>query len=340
MPREPRAIERTENRRSSRRVFLIALGASVLAAPLAVFAQQKVSRVGYLANAADRAKDITFDAFVAGLRELGWIEGKNLDIRYRGSGGREELFPKLAAEFVREGVDVIVTTGSASTRAAQAATHIIPIVFGSSANPVEQKFVASLTRPGGNVTGLAVLFLELSQKRLQVLKEIFPRASRVARLYSSSNVVTMQPAILSKLDSTAGALGVKLQHIPVARPDDLEAGFAAAARSRVDAITVEGDFPVHRARIAALALKHRLPMMCADGRYADDGALVSYGEDIIEMYRRAAFFVDKILRGAKPAGLPVEQPAKYELVINMKTAKALGIKIPSTILVRADRVIE
>jgi putative ABC transport system substrate-binding protein len=327
----------------TRRKLLIALGAGALAAPLVSFAQQqKVYRIGYLANQRDpRASSTSFKAFVGALQELGWIEGKNIEIQIRSSGGRDEWFPNLAAEFVRENVDVIVTTGAASTRAAKAATDRIPIVFGSTANPVEQRFVASLAKPGGNVTGLALLVQELGPKRLQLLKEILPRATRFAHLYHASSI-TLQPAITGGDDSAARALGITLQLIPVTGVDDIEAAFAAAARSRVDAITVKADavFVVNRDRIAALARKHRLPMMCADGRFTEAGALVSYGENFASRYRRAAALVDKILRGAKPADIPVEQPVIFELVVNLKTAKALGMTIPESILLQADRVIK
>jgi len=325
----------------TRRKLLIALGAGALAAPLVSFAQQqKIYRIGYLANDPDRASP-TFQAFAGALRELGWIEGKNIEILYRTSVGRDEQFPKLAAEIVRDDVDVIVTTGSGSTRAAKAATDRIPIVFGSAANPVEQKFVASLARPGGNVTGLALLVQELGPKRLQLLKEILPRATRFAHLHQASSI-TMQPAITGGDDSAARALGVTLQFIPVTGVDDIEAAFAAAARGRADAITVKADavFVVNRDRIAALARKHRLPMMCADGRFTEAGALVSYGENFASRYRRAAALVDKILRGVKPADIPVEQPVIFELVVNLKTAKTLGMTIPESILLQADRVIK
>lgn len=327
----------------ARRRITVALGVGTLAAPFLSFAQQqKVYRIGYLANESDpRKSSATFKAFVAALQERGWIEGRNIEIRIRSSGGRDELFPSLAAEFVRENVDLIVTTGSGSTRAAKAATDRIPIVFGSAANPVEQNFVASLARPGGNVTGLAILVQELGPKRMQLLKEMLPRASRFARLFSSLNIVRMQPAIIEQFDSAARALGVTVQHVSITGPENIEDAFAAAVRSQADAVIVEADavLVVNRARVTALALRHRLPMMGPDGRFAETGALASYGENFASRYRSAGFLVDRILRGAKPADLPVEISPFFEMAVNLKTAKELGLTIPESVLVQTNRVI-
>ena len=323
-----------------RRGALIALGACALWAPMTVIGRQKIYSIGYLANnPTPRESSNSFKAFAGALRERGWVEGSNLEIRIRTSGGRDELFALLAPELVRENVDVILTTGAASTRAARAATNSIPIVFGSTANPVEQGFVASLARPGGNVTGVGFLIIELTPKRLQLLKEMLPRAKRFARMYSGSNK-NMHPSIMREPDAAARSLGIALQHVEVAGPDDIEAAFAAAARSRVDAVIVEADavFIVNRARLAALALKHRLPMMAPDGRYTEAGALVSYGENFTELYRRAGFLVDKILRGARPADLPVELPTVFETMVNLKTAETLNITVPDAILLQANRV--
>jgi len=319
-----------------RRRLLIALGAGMLAAPLANLAQQpRIYRIGYLANDPDRESP-TFQAFINALRQLGWIEGKNVDIRYLTSNGRDERFAELAAAVVRDKVDLIVTTGSGSTRAAKTATGSIPIVFGSAANPVEQKFVASLARPGGNVTGLALLVQELGPKRLQLLKQMLPNAARIGFLHKEG----AGPGTAD--DATARSLGVTLLRIPTATVDDIDAAFAEAARGGADAIAVKADamFVVNRKRIAALALRYRLPTMCADGRFVEAGALASYGENFASRYQRAAYYVDKILRGAKPADLPVEQPMVFELVINLKTATALGMAIPPPILLQADRLIK
>jgi putative tryptophan/tyrosine transport system substrate-binding protein len=315
----------------------------MLIAPLAgVAQQQKVYTIGYLANDPDpRKSSSSFKAFIDALHELGWVEGQNIEIRVRSSGGRDEMFPGLAAEFVREKVDIIVTTGSGSTRAAKAATTSIPIVFGSAANPVEQKFVDSLARPGGNVTGLAILVQELGPKRMEVLKEMVPRATRFARFFSRTNIVRLQPAIMTEYDAAARALGVTVQHVSVAKPEDIEPAFAAAASSQIDAVIVEADavLVVNRAKVAELALKHRLPLMGPDGRFVQVGALASYGENFASRYRSAGFLVDKILRGAKPADLPVEISSVFEMGVNLKTAKALNLAIPNSIRVQANVVV-
>jgi putative ABC transport system substrate-binding protein len=325
-----------------RRRAVLALAAATLGAPLAGISQEKIYRIGYLANDPDpRKSSNSFKAFVAALEESGWIEGQNLEIRVRSSAGRDELFPALAAEFVREKVDVIVTTGSGSTRAAKAATDSIPIVFGSAANPVEQGFVASLARPGGNVTGLAILLQELGPKRMELLKQLLPGALRFARIFSRLNIVRLQPQIMEDYDVAARGLGVTVQHISLASPEDIEAVFQTAALSRVDAAIVEADavFVVNRAKVAALALRHRIPLMGTDGRFPEAGALLSYGENFASRYRRAGFMVDRILRGAKPADLPVELSSFFEMTLNLRTAKELGVKIPEAILVQATMVI-
>ena len=327
--------------RCDRRRAMVVLGAVALTGPPVLFAQQQKLRIGYLANDPDRASP-TFRAFAGALNELGWIEGINLEILYFSSGGRDELFPDIAANAVRSNVDLILTTGSASTKAAIAATDRIPIVFGSAANPVEQKFVASLARPGGNVTGLALLVRELGPKRLQLMKELLPHGSRFARLYHSASIAPLQPSIISEDDAAAKSLGVKLQHVPVKNIDGLEAAFATAARDRVDGIitTAAALFVVNRDWLAKLAINYRLPMMSADARFCEAGALISYGENFSSRYRRAAFLVDKILRGTKPGDLPVEQPAVFELVLNLRTAKALGMSIPASIVLQADRLLK
>jgi ABC-type uncharacterized transport system substrate-binding protein len=330
-------------RLTARRRLILGLGALGLAAPLPGFAQQqKVYTIGYLANDPDpRKSSDTFKAFVAALQESGWVEGKNIEIRVRSSAGRDEMFPGLAAELVQQKVDVIVTTGSGSTRAAKDATSTIPIVFGSAANPVEQKFVESLARPGGNVTGLAILVQELGPKRLELLKQILPRASRFARVFSRLNIVRLQPAIMAEYDSAARSLGVSLQHVSVANQEDLEAAFATLLSSKIEAIIVEADavLVVNRARVTALAIKHRLPMMGPDVRFVEAGALASYGENFPSRYRRAGFLVDKILRGAKPADLPVEISSVFEMGVNLKTARALDMTIPQAVRLQANVVL-
>jgi putative ABC transport system substrate-binding protein len=305
-------------------------------------AQEKVYRIGYLANDPDpRKSSSTFRAFVDALKEAGWVEGQNIEIRVRTSGGRDEMFPVLAAEFVREKVDVIVTTGSGSTRAAKEATTTIPIVFGSAANPVEQNFVESLARPGGNVTGLAILVQELGPKRLELLKEMVPRAKRFARFFSRTNIVRLQPKIMAQYDAAAQTLGVSLQHISVVRPDEIESAFASAKDSDIQAVVVEADAAliVDRPKVARLALKHGLPMIGPDGRFVQAGALASYGENFVSRYRSAGFLVDKILRGARPSELPVEIPSVFEMGLNLSTAKALNLPIPESIRVQASLIV-
>jgi putative tryptophan/tyrosine transport system substrate-binding protein len=327
---------------TTRRQIIQAAVAGAVYAPLRAFAQQqKVYRIAYLANDPTRTSP-TFNALVATLRELGWVDGKNIEIKYLASGGRDERFAQLAAEAVRENVDVIVTTGSGSTRAAKAATDRIPIVFASGANPVEQKFVASLAKPGGNVTGLALMVQELGPKRLQLMKEMLPRATRFARLYQSTTPAALQSAIIEEDNAAAQALGLSLQHIGVATREEIESAFAAAARDRIDAINVKADalLVVNRTTIAQLALEHRLPIMCADGRFVEAGALMSYGENFVARYRRAAFIVDKVLRGTKPSEIPVEQSMNFEFVVNLRTAKTLGLTIPGPVMVQVSRVIK
>lgn len=326
----------------SRRRMVFGLGASALWSPLAGRAQSGPYRIGYLANDRDpRGSSRTFKAFLAGLQELGWVEGGNIELLVRTSAGRDEQFPALVAELMRERVDIFVTGGSAATRAAKAATSSIPIVFGSAANPVEQQFVASLARPGGNVTGLALLVQELGPKRLQLLKEILPKASRFARIYQPKSLEAIQPDIMTEDDRAARSLGVSLLHIPVIRIEDVEPAFALAVRERIEAVhvTAAGVFVGNRPYVAQLALRYRLPMMGPDSRFAEQGALVSYGENFSARYRRAAFLVDKILRGARPADIPVEQPAVFEFVVSLKTATEMAINIPETVLLQADRVI-
>jgi putative tryptophan/tyrosine transport system substrate-binding protein len=319
----------------------LALGAAVLGRLPAVFAQaQKVHRVAYLSIDPGRGNPL-FQAFRAGMRELGWAEGTNIEYRFHASGGRDEVFAGMAAEVVRANVDLIVTVNSGSTKAAIQATDRIPIVFGSAANPVEQKFVASLARPGGNVTGLALLVQELGPKRLQLLKEMLPRATRFARLYQTTSIAAIQPAIIKVDDAAARALGVTLEHVPVAGIDGVESAFAGMARGGIEGVHVTAAplFVVNRAWLAKLALDHRLALICPDSRFADAGALSSYGEDQVARFRALSVLVDKVLRGTRPAELPVEQPTVFELVLNLVTAGAMKITIPTPVLLQARRLI-
>ena len=280
-------------------------------------------------------------AFRQGLRELGWIEGQNLVIEHRFAEGRAERFPDLAAALVRLRVDVIVTSsGEPAILAAKRATTTTPIVMAISGDPVETGLVASLARPGGNVTGLTILATEVAGKRLELLKEAVPRASRVAVLWNAA--YPGKAFELRETQAAARVLGVSLWPVEVREPNDLPGAFSAIARAGPDALITFADplTNTERRRIVDFAVRNRLPMISAVRPFADEGGLMTYGPNIADMCRRAATYVDKILKGAKPADLPVEQPTKFDLVINLKTAKALGLTIPPSVLLRADRVIE
>ncbi len=301
----------------------------------------KVIRLGFLiATSASTEKSRT-EAFRQGLRELGYVEGKNIVIEWRFAEGKFDRLPDLAAELVRLKVEVIVTGGSTSTRAAKEVTTTIPIVMAFDNDPVGSGVVASLARPGGNITGLSALSPELSGKRLELLKETVPKLSRVAALGTSTNNPG-NAQILKETELAAGAFGVQLQYLDVLSPKDIETVFRAASKGRADAVLVLAS-PVlnsQRTQIADLAIKSRLPAIYPQSEYVQDGGLMSYGTSFADLYRRAATYVDKILKGRKPADLPVEQPTRFELVINLKTAKALGLTIPQSVLFRADKVIK
>jgi len=326
-----------------RRAFVVCtLG--LLAAPLAAEAQPvagQVYRIGFFSTfPIDPQKNPIWNAFVGGLRDLGYVEGKNLEIERR-AGGQAERLPVVAAELVALRLSVIVAPGPGPSRAAQAATTTVPIVFIGVADPVGLGLVASLARPGGNVTGLASIEWDgFTAKQLQVIKEALPKVSRVALLVNSSNemIVKMVPQERAAADK----LGIKLQVIEAREVGDLESAFAAATRGQADLVHVYGDplHFVHRVRVAELALKHRLPTMHFFRDAVEAGGLLSLGPDWSLLSRNAAKSVDKILKGTKPADIPVAQPTKYELVINLKTAKALGLTIPQSLLQRADQVIE
>ncbi|MGH7322270.1 MAG: ABC transporter substrate-binding protein, partial [Candidatus Rokuibacteriota bacterium] len=306
---------------TARRGFIVALAIGVLVAPFTAHAQaSKIPRIGLLRTASRDAPDPAAEGLRQGLRELGHVEGQSISIEYRWAEGRPERIPALAAELVRLNVDVIVTGGENAILAAKQATSTIPIVMGASNDPVSAGLVASLARPGGNVTGMTVLSPELSRKRLQLLKEALPRASRVAILSNPAYLGTLLD--LSETRSAAQELGLTLQNVEVRSPADLEAALAAA-RERSDVLIPLGDpfFTAHRARIVSLATKHLFPGMYYWKEFVEAGGLMSYGPSLRDLYRRAATHVDKILKGARPADLPVEQPTKFELVINLKTAK-------------------
>ena len=324
-----------------RRKLLIALGAGALAASLASFAQQqqKVYRVGILGTGTAASFSSYYEAFSQGLGELGYVEGKNISIERRFADGNPDRLPALAAELVQQKVDVIFASNTSSVQAARQVTGTIPIVFAVVGNPIGAGFVASLARPGGNITGASGIQWELSAKRLQILKEAFPNVSRVAVVVSSEPVVATQ---FAEVQRAAKILGMEVMSIEVRRRDDFEQGFTLLRKWRADSIYV-AESPTNAFNsklLAEFAAKIRLPAAYASKQYVEAGGLMSYGANYEALYRRAATYVDKILKGAKPADLPVELPTKFELVINMKTAKALGIKIPDAIRLRADEVIE
>jgi len=322
--------------------FTFMLGVLLLALSLPARAQQpaKLPRIGYLDAASISSEAARNRAFRQGLGELGYVEGKNIVIEWRSAEEKPDLLPALAAELVRLKVDVIVTSGSSVTRAAKAATHTIPIVMAQDNDPVGNGFVASLARPGRNITGLATLAPEISGKRLELLKEIVPKISRVAVLGTSSAPSNTQN--LKETELAAGAFGMKLQYLDVLSPKDIETAFQAAGKERADAVLALGGFVLasQRAQIAVLAVKSRLPVISWRSDFVEAGGLMSYGVSLPDLDRRAATYVDKILKGAKPADLPVAQPTKFELVINLKAAKQIGLTIPPNVLARADRVIK
>ncbi len=325
---------------TTRREFIgaVAIG---LTAPLPAEAQApgKVPRIGFLSPISS-TNDPRLEAFLQGLRDLGYVEGKTIAIEYRFAEGRSEGLPALAAELVRLKVEVIVTAAPAATEAARQATSTIPIVFGVSGDPVAVGLVASLARPGGNITGLASIAPEVVGKELELLKEVAPKVSQVAILQNSSN--PGHPVVLRQAEGAARALGVQLHIVQARTPPEIDAAFTAMRSQRVGGVLVLRDalFLAERAQIAALAAKSRLPAVYGFREQAEAGGLMAYGASVPAMYRRAATYVDKILKGAKPADLPVEQPTKFELVINLKTAKALGLTIPPSLLQRADEVIQ
>jgi putative ABC transport system substrate-binding protein len=311
-----------------------------LCVPAGAQQPEKIRRIGYLTNTPLSEDPASRDAFRGGLRELGYIEGKDIVIEWRSGERSRDRQRALAAELVRLKVAVIVAGGSGDIRAAKEATATIPIVMVNAGDAVGSGFVASLARPGGNITGLATLRPELSGKRLELLKEIVPKLSRVAIFASPGS--GDQAQILKELELAARPLAVKLHHLDIRSPKDFDTAFQAAAKERSEAVLFRVAGPIlspHRKAIAELAVKSRLPAIYEDAQEVEAGGLLSYGVNDLDLYRRAAKYVDKILKGAKPADLPVEQPTKFELVINLKTAKKIGLTIPPNVLVRADKVI-
>jgi putative ABC transport system substrate-binding protein len=327
-----------------RRTFMAMLTGGIAAAPLAAEAQQaaKIARIGFLAtNLA--ATPHSREAFLQGLRDLGYVEGRNVVIEYRDAEGKLDRLPALAAELVALKVDVIVAPPTVAALAAKQATRTLPIVFAVAGDPVQSGLITSLARPGGNVTGLSTLALELVGKRLELLKQAVPGVTRVAVLWQPGGQgERTDKNLLKEADVAARALGVRLQFVEARRPADFDRAFADMTRARTGALTVLGNnmFIIERRRLVDLAAKTRLPAVYGGREFVDAGGLMAYAPNAADLFRRAATYVDKILKGANPADLPVEQPTKFELVINLKTAKALGLTIPQSVLGRADEVIQ
>jgi putative ABC transport system substrate-binding protein len=321
-------------------VAWVALALFLVAAPRAE-AQSRVARVGYLGTTPTTPDTAhIWDAFVGQLRGRGWIEGQNLVFERRYAEGRTDRLPALAGELVRLHVDVIVAIGTPHARAAKEATSTIPIVTVLVGDPLGSGLVASLARAGGNVTGMSSMGGGIVTKQLQLLLEAVPGASRVAFLWNPG--VPLNLTVMRELEAAAGKVAVQLRPLEIRQPEDLDKAFAAVARDRPDALLPFDTIGIftHRRRVAELAARHRLPTMFLWKAYADAGGLMAYGPSLPELFRGAAVYVDKILRGARPADLPIEEPTAYELVINLKTAKTLGLTIPQSLMLRAAQVIE
>jgi len=319
----------------------ILVAAILIAVAVIAEAQQpaKIPRIGYLSGSFGSTSPDRREAFRQGLRELGYIEGKSILVEYRYADGKFDRLPALATELVRLKVDIILTAGPQATRPAKEISSTIPIIMAQDPDPVGNGFVASLARPGGNITGLATFAPELSGKQLELLKETIPQLSRVAVFGTSTNPGNAQN--LREAELSAKAFGVRLQYVDVLGPKDFEAAFRAASKERADAVLIlpGSILNLQRAKLTDLALKSRLPAIYPQTEFTEAGGLMYYGTNTPELFRRAAIYVDKILKGAKPADLPIEQPTKFELVINLKTAKQIGLIIPPNVLARADRVI-
>jgi putative ABC transport system substrate-binding protein len=327
---------------NTRRKLVIALGAGALVAPFASLAQQqgKVFRVGLLYVLSRQSAEARNRAFLEGMRELGYIEGGNLVVDWRFADGKIERLPDLAKELVELKASVIVTAGSPATHAAQKATTTIPIVMGNGSDPVLEGFVNSLAHPGGNITGLTNIARDIGPKHLEMLLNMAPKLSRVAVLQNPANV--SHAALLKNIQAAAQKTGATIQPVEARNPQEITNAFATMSKekSRAVILLTDGLFTIQRSQISSLALKYRLLSISVFENYAEAGGLMSYGTSITEQSRRAAAYVDKILKGAKPADLPVEQPTKFELIINGKTAKTLGLRIPQSLLISADKVIE
>jgi putative ABC transport system substrate-binding protein len=325
-----------------RREFIALLGGAAAAWPVAAHAQQqpgKLPTIGYLGSGAPATQGQWVAAFVQRLRQRGWIEGRDVAIEYRWAEGRDERYGEISAEFVRLKVDVIVTYGTPPVLAAKQATSVIPIVFATAGDPVGTGLVASLARPGGNVTGLSNQTGDLAAKRVELLREVIPRLGRLAILTNIGNPAAMLE--MREAQAAASTRGLMVDAAEIRRAEDIAPAFEAL-KGRTDALYVPPDPLVntHRIRINTLALGARLPTMYGFREYVESGGLMAYGANFPDLFRLAAEYVDKILRGAKPADIPVEQPRKFDLIINLTTAKALGLTIPESFLLRADEVIE
>jgi len=324
----------------SKKIICLALGALLLALSFSVEAQQlaKVPRIGFLGGGSPSSEWPRIEALQQGLHQLGYIEGKNITIEYRFAEGDVGRYPDLAAELGALKVDLIVVGTRRGAQAAANVTKTIPIVFVGVSDPVRTKLVASLARPGGNLTGLSLLAPELSGKRLELLKEAVPGIARVAVLWNP----TALGSSLKAMQAAAPSLGVQIQPLEVRSSTDFESALQAAAKERAGALALTPDplFNSNRKRIVDLAAKNRLPAMYPDSAFVEAGGLMSYGPSVIDLYRRAATYIDKILKGIKPADLPVEQPMKFDFIINLKTATQIGVTIPPNVLARADKVIK
>jgi putative ABC transport system substrate-binding protein len=320
---------------------IVAIGVTFAMCGAVAHAQQptKIPRIAFLIASSLSAQSARIEAFRQGLRELGYVEGKNIVIEYPSAEEKPDHLPALVAELVRLKVDVIVTAGATSTRAAKEATSTIPIVMTNDGDPVASGFIASLARPGGNITGLSTLAPEISGKQLELLKETISKLSRVAVFGTSTRAGNAQA--LKEVELAAKGFGVKLQYLDVLGPKDIETAFRAASKGRAQAVLVMTSpvFNAHRTQLTDLAVKSRLPAIYPTPEFVQDGGLMTYGVNNTDLSRRAATYVDKILKGAKPADLPVEQPIKFEFIINLKAAKQIGLTIPPNVLARADRVI-
>jgi putative ABC transport system substrate-binding protein len=327
-----------------RRKLLAALGLCALAAPIGAFAQQMtVRRIGFLyvrSRPTPQHPDALLDAFVRAMRELGYVEGKNLVIEWRFADSKFERLPGLAAELIRLKPEVIVTHAIPAIEALKRATSSIPIVMTSFADPVRDGFVVSLARPGRNITGLSLMNIDLTPKRLELLKLIVPTSSRTAVLVNPGN--SSHPGILKSYQTAGQQLDIKIMPVTASTPEEIERSFTTMRRERADAVVILSDsfFLGQRRQTAELATRNRMPSMFSFREEVAAGGLMSYGQNLVDFYRRAATYVDKILKGAKPGELPIEQPTKIHLAINLKTAKALGIAISKELLLRADEVIE